>query len=301
MPIQSEELKMFIRFLQVEKNYSVHTVDNYQKDIQHFSFFMKQHNYCDYVAVTYGLVRLYLTEMYALKWKRKTVARKISCLRSFFKFLMKEELVKDNPFILASMPKQESRLPTFLYEDELKGLFDVSDLKTPLGQRNQALLELLYGTGIRVSECCNICLEDIDFEIGTILIMGKGRKERYLPLGSFASDAIYTYINDGRKKLVSHLNKEDGKTLFLNYRGGNLSRSGVRKILEKLVGKTAMTVHISPHVLRHTFATHLLNEGADMRTVQELLGHAHLSSTQIYTHVTKEQLKHVYNSFHPRA
>lgn len=296
-----KELEMFIRFMQVEKSYSVHTVDNYQKDIEHFSFFMDQYSISDYNAVTYALVRLYLTEMYALKWKRKTIARKISSLRSFFKFLMKEELVKDNPFILASMPKQESRLPTFLYEDELKNLFDVSDLTTPLGQRNQALLELLYGTGIRVSECCSISLHDIDFEIGTILIMGKGRKERYLPLGSYALDAIDTYINDGRQKLISHSNMEDSKILFLNYRGGNLSRSGVRKILERLVDKTALTVHISPHVLRHTFATHLLNEGADMRTVQELLGHAHLSSTQIYTHVTKDQLKHVYNSFHPRA
>jgi integrase/recombinase XerC len=301
MSIQEKEVKMFILFLQVEKNYSVHTVESYQKDLEHFSAFMRNHKICNYAAVSYALVRLYLTEMYALKWKRKTVARKISSIRSFFKFLMIEELVKDNPFALASMPKKESRLPTFLYEDELKGLFDVSDPITPLGQRDQALLELLYGTGIRVSECCSICLDDIDFEIGSILIIGKGRKERYLPIGSYALDAIHMYINDGRQKLLSHSQKKAEKILFLNYRGGNLSRSGVRKILERLVEKAAMTVRISPHVLRHTFATHLLNEGADMRTVQELLGHSHLSSTQIYTHVTKEQLKHVYDSFHPRA
>jgi integrase/recombinase XerC len=293
-----KEIETFIRFLQVEKNFSSHTVYNYKKDIEHFSSFMKQHSIFSYAAVSYVFVRLYLTELYALNLKRKTVARKISSLRSFFKFLLVEEAVKGNPFALATIPKQESRLPTFLYEEELSGLFTVSDLTTPLGQRNQALLELLYGTGIRVSECCNIQIQDIDFQIGTVKVLGKGRKERYIPLGSYAVEAIHTYINDGRKKL---LKSEKGSTLFLNYRGEKLSRSGVRKILEDLVNKAAISVHISPHVLRHTFATHMLNEGADMRSVQELLGHSHLSSTQMYTHVTKEHLKNVYNSFHPRA
>jgi integrase/recombinase XerC len=293
-----KEIETFIRFLQVEKNFSNHTVYNYKKDIEHFSSFMKQHSIYSYAAVSYVFVRLFLTELYALNLKRKTVARKISSLRSFFKFLLVEEVVKENPFALASIPKQESRLPTFLYEDELSGLFTVSDLTIPLGQRNQALLELLYGTGIRVSECCTIQIQDIDFQIGTIMVVGKGRKERYVPMGSYAVDAIHTYINDGRKKL---LKSKQGNTLFLNYRGEKLSRSGVRKILEDLVNKAAISVHISPHVLRHTFATHMLNEGADMRSVQELLGHSHLSSTQIYTHVTKEHLKNVYNSFHPRA
>ncbi|MFN7250850.1 MAG: tyrosine recombinase XerC [Anaerobacillus sp.] len=293
-----KEIETFIRFLQVEKNFSNHTVYNYKKDIEHFSSFMKQHSIFSYAAVSYVFVRLYLTELYALNLKRKTVARKISSLRSFFKFLLVEEGVKENPFALATIPKQESRLPTFLYEDELSGLFTVSELTTPLGQRNQALLELLYGTGIRVSECCNIQIQDIDFQIGTVKVLGKGRKERYIPLGSYAVEAIHTYINDGRKKL---LKSEKGSTLFLNYRGEKLSRSGVRKILEDLVNKAAISVHISPHVLRHTFATHMLNEGADMRSVQELLGHSHLSSTQMYTHVTKEHLKNVYTSFHPRA
>jgi integrase/recombinase XerC len=294
------EIETFMRFLQVEKNSSAHTVYNYKIDIEHFSSFMKQHSIFSYAAVSYAIVRLYLTELYALKYKRKTVARKISSLRSFYKFLMTEEVVNENPFALTAIPKQETRLPTFLYEDEIQELFTVSDTTTPLGQRNQALLELLYGTGIRVSECCNLRSQDIDLHIGTLLVRGKGRKERYVPIGSFAVDALHTYMNDGRKKLLNNKN-ENGNALFLNYRGAELSRSGIRKILEDLVRKTAFSFRISPHVLRHTFATHMLNEGADMRSVQELLGHSHLSSTQIYTHVTKEHLKHVYNSFHPRA
>lgn len=301
MSNQVMELETFIRFLQVEKNFSIHTVYNYKKDIEHFSSFMKQHSIQSYAAVSYVFVRLYLTELYALKLKRKTVARKISCLRSFYKFLMTEEIIMENPFALATIPKQETRLPTFLYEDEIQELFTVSNLSTPLGQRNQALLELLYGTGIRVSECCSIRIQDIDFQIGTVLVIGKGRKERYIPVGSYALDAIHTFINDGRKKLLKQMKDEKTNTLFLNYRGENLTRSGVRRILEDIVSKVASSFHLSPHVLRHTFATHMLNEGADMRSVQELLGHSHLSSTQVYTHVTKEHLKHVYNSFHPRA
>lgn len=297
---QVVQLEMFLRFLHVEKNYSEHTLYNYKKDIEHFSTFMMQHSMKSYASVSYVFVRLYLTELYALRWRRKTVARKISSLRSFYKFLLKEELVEENPFNLATIPKQEKRLPTFLYADELDELFSISDLSTPLGQRNQALLEVLYGTGIRVSECCSLRIENIDFYFETISVVGKGRKERFVPIGSYALDAIQTYMNDGRKRLLKDGN-EQGKTLFLNYSGGNLTRSGVRKILEGIVAKAASTIHLSPHVLRHTFATHLLNEGADMRSVQELLGHSHLSSTQIYTHVTKEHLKHVYNNFHPRA
>lgn len=301
MSTNREHVEMFIRYLQVERNYSTHTILNYNKDIEHFSSFMEQHDMTSYAAVSYGFVRLYLTELYALKLKRKTVARKLSTLRSFYKFLLKEQLISDNPFTLAAVPKLEKRLPTFLYNDELQQLFSVSDLTSPLGQRNQALLELLYGTGIRVSECCNVEIGDLDLQLGTISVFGKGRKQRYVPVGSYAIDAIYTYVNDGRKKLLKNNSNELNQFLFLNYRGGNLSVRGVRKILDDIVEKAATTVHISPHVLRHTFATHMLNEGADMRSVQELLGHTHLSSTQIYTHVTKDHLKKVHDRFHPRA
>jgi integrase/recombinase XerC len=230
---------------------------------------------------------------------RKSVARKISSLRSLYRFFMREGYCKDNPFSFASLPKKEWSIPKFLYEEELAKLFEVSDLSTPLGQRNQALLELLYATGIRVSECCGLTLEDLDFHMETILVTGKGNKQRYVPLGSYAQNILRIYIQDGRNKLLKK--KEPSSALFLNAKGGSLTDRGVRYILNDMIEKASLTMHMSPHMLRHTFATHMLNEGADLRTVQELLGHAHLSTTQIYTHVSKERLRSVYMQHHPRA
>src|SRR5699024_8202277 len=197
-------------------------------------------------------------------------------------------------------PKQTRKIPSFFYQEEVEKLFEISNLDDPLGQRNQAIIEILYGTGIRVSECQSLRLNDIDFFIGTILVHGKGNKERYVPFGQYAKTALDTYINDGRNKL---LNKGNNQTdiLFLNARGAPLTTRGIRYILDKLVKDAALTLEIHPHKLRHTFATHMLNEGADLRTVQELLGHENLSTTQIYTHVTKDRLRSVYMKSHPRA
>lgn len=190
-------------------------------------------------------------------------------------------------------------IPKFLYAEELEELFEVSDTETPLGQRNQALLELMYATGIRVSECVNLQLTDIDFAVGTILVMGKG-KQRYIPFGSYAQDSLITYIENGRKQLVNKTD-EDSHMVFLNAKGKPLTSRGVRYVLNELIKKASLTMRISPHMLRHTFATHMLDEGADLRTVQELLGHENLSTTQIYTHVSKERLRSVYMKHHPRA
>ncbi|MCA1030061.1 tyrosine recombinase XerC [Bacillus timonensis] len=293
-------LNLFIEYLQIEKNYSQYTIVYYERDIELFMTFMKQEGIEHFSEVSYSDVRLFLTGLYQKQYARRSVARKISSLRSFFKFLLREQLIKDNPFTLVSLPKKEHKLPQFLYAEELEKLFQVTDTNTALGQRDQALLELLYATGIRVSECCKIEINDIDLSHGTVLVHGKGNKQRFVPFGSFAQQAIETYLNDGRRELLSK-SSQNSKTLFLNFRGGPLSSRGVRLILNKLIDNVSSTIHISPHVLRHTFATHLLNEGADMRTVQELLGHAHLSSTQIYTHVTKDHLKKIYLSSHPRA
>jgi integrase/recombinase XerC len=297
---QRNLIKRFTEYLQIERNYSTYTIVYYNQDIEEFVKFMGRQSIDNFTEITYTDVRLYLTELFKQKLVRKSVARKISSLRSFYKFLMREHEIKDNPFALVSLPKKEQRIPQFLYEDELQKLFHVSDLDTPLGQRNQAILELLYATGIRVSECCKLQLGDIDFTVGTILVNGKGNKQRYVPFGSFASDAIETYVQNGRKKLILK-SKAPSTSLFLNFRGGTLTPRGVRLLLHDLIEKASMSIHISPHVLRHTFATHMLNEGADLRTVQELLGHSHLSSTQIYTHVTKDRLKTIYMNHHPRA
>ncbi|MCS0673067.1 tyrosine recombinase XerC [Cytobacillus firmus] len=292
-------LKLFIEYLQIEKNYSQYTIEHYQHDISEFFMFMAEQAIADLTKVEYQDVRIYLTDLYDKKMSRKSVARKISSLRSFFKFLLREEKVAENPFALVSIPKAQKKLPEFFYEEEMMQLFNACEASTPLGQRNKALLELLYATGIRVSECSQIRLKDLDMYLSTVLVRGKGSKERYVPFGSFAQDALDTYINHGRKKLLANGNVQEN--LFLNARGGPLTARGIRTILDKIIEKSSLTGKIHPHMLRHTFATHLMANGADMRTVQELLGHAFLSSTQVYTHVTNEYLKKTYMAHHPRA
>lgn len=294
------QLQWFVEYLQIEKNCSDYTVRNYRKDIEQFMSYMKQQAIEQFAAVSYADVRLYLSGLHELGYARRTVSRKLSCLRSLYRFLEREQIVESNPFAMASLPKSNLRLPHFFYKEELERLFTVADITTPLGQRNQAILELLYATGIRVGECMDLSLQSLDFAIGVVLVKGKGRKERYVPVGSFALDALQRYVEEGRKLLLERGN-ESSDALFLNYRGGALSTRSVPNILKDLMKKAALHIDISPHMLRHTFATHLLNEGADLRAVQELLGHAHLSSTQIYTHVTKEHLRQVYSDHHPRA
>lgn len=269
-------------------------------DLETFFTFLNQEGIKRLQDVDYQVIRLFLTVLYDQKISRRSVSRKISSLRSFYKFLERDNQVSGNPFIQVKLPKADKPIPGFLYMEELEKLFEVNDLSDPIGQRNQAIIETLYATGMRVSECQGMVLDDLDFIIGTMLIKGKGRKERYIPFGRFAEIALETYINDGRKKLAEK-SKTATNSLFLNARGNPLTVRGIRLILNKIVEKAALTVQVYPHKLRHTFATHMLNEGADLRTVQELLGHENLSSTQIYTHVTKDRLRNVYMNSHPRA
>lgn len=293
-------LNSFLEYLQIEKNYSQYTVDCYKKDIESFISFLEAEQIQNLQDVTYADARLFLTRLYEKSYSKKSMSRKISCLRSFYRYLYREQIVVENPFALVSLPKKDQYTPRFLYAEELMKLFELNDLTTPLGQRNQALLELMYATGIRVSECAAIQLSDIDFSLQTLLVHGKGKKQRYVPFGKYAKDSLHTYIQNGRVQLKSK-SATNTNALFLNNRGTTLTDRGIRLVIEKLMNKTAENIHISPHVLRHTFATHLLNEGADLRTVQELLGHENLSTTQIYTHVTKDRLKTVYMNHHPRA
>ncbi|MDM5223766.1 tyrosine recombinase XerC [Peribacillus sp. NJ11] len=296
---QKKALSSFIEYLQIEKNSSHYTIENYKRDIQEFFLFLNEQGIADITSVEYFDVRLFLTNLYEKKLSKLTVARKTSCLRSFYKFLLREGDVKDNPFSLVSLPKKDQRLPRFLYEKEMKLLFSSLKKDSPIGIRNNALLELLYATGIRVSECCEIKLQDIDLSLGTVLVHGKGKKDRYVPVGRYAQEAIDLYIRTARMEMTS----SDAKAhvyLFVNFRGDPLTPRGVRYILNELIKKSAADGSLHPHMLRHSFATHLLNNGADIRTVQELLGHSKISSTQVYTHVTKDQLKKVYNASHPR-
>ncbi|OXS78540.1 tyrosine recombinase XerC [Domibacillus enclensis] len=288
----------YMTYLQIEKNSSVHTVNNYRDDLEHFFMFMNEQQVQELADVTHQTARLYLTTLHEKKMARATASRRISALRGFYRFLMREQIVGENPFLLVHRPKGTKKLPSFFYEEEMKELFEAADGDDDLSVRNRALLELLYGTGIRVSECAALSIADLDLHLGVVLVHGKGGKERYVPFGSFASEAVEAYLQKSRPVLMH--NGEHQK-LFVNFRGAPITTGGIRYILNGLIKKASLSGSIHPHMLRHSFATHLLNNGADMRTVQELLGHASLSSTQMYTHVTKEHLQKTYRNHHPRA
>ena len=260
---------LFIEYLQIEKNYSALTISGYSEAIEEFVRFMNIQGIDGFEEVSYQDTRIYLTEAYEKGLTRRTISKKVSALRSFYKFLLREQLVKENPFLLVSLPKQDKRIPSFLYEEELKELFTVSDVSTPLGQRNQAILEILYATGMRVSELCSLKESDLDLSMDTVLVHGKGSKQRYVPFGSYAHEALVTYLEDGRQKLTAKAKERADAYVFLNQRGAPLTDRGVRFILTELMKKASGALHIHPHMLRHTFATHLLNEGADLRSVQE--------------------------------
>jgi integrase/recombinase XerC len=299
MDLQSKEaLDQFIRYVQLEKNFSLHTVREYQADLMDFYSFLETEDVQNITEVDYIHARLYVTKLYDEQKARTSISRKISSIRSFFRFLNREQNIDDAPFRSLYHPKKEERLPSFFYEEELHQLFEKNKGNEPMQVRNIALLELLYATGIRVSECVAVEIGDIDFHYGIIRVMGKGRKERIIPFGQYAHEALIHYIEQVRPQLMKNKNHQK---VFVNMRGGELTARGVRYILSEMIENASMHTKIYPHMLRHTFATHLLNNGADMRTVQELLGHANLSSTQIYTHVTKEALRKTYMNSHPRA
>lgn len=291
-------LEDFKKYIECQRGYSINTITNYENDIKEFLEFLKKENIDNIKNVNYSLVRFYLMDLYNKKFSRNSVSRKLSSLRSFFKYLHKENIVEANPFSLVSSPKKEKKLPKFLYNDDMEKIFNVPNLNSPLGQRDMLILEILYDTGIRVSELVNIKLNNIDFDNKSIRILGKGNKERIVLYGSYAEDILEEYMENGRKRILKEKNSD---YLILNAKGENITSRGVRLILDNIIRKACLKVHISPHTLRHTFATHLLENGADLLTVKELLGHSSLSSTGIYTHVTNERLRNVYLHTHPRA
>ena len=298
MDSQQDILQQFIRYIQLEKNFSVHTVREYENDVEQFLAFLNSEGVQRFEDVEYMHARIYVTQLYDAKLARTTISRKISAVRTFFRFLNRDFAIDDAPFRSLYHPKKEERLPSFFYEQELQQLFEANEGDDPKALRNIAILELLYATGIRVSECVSLELGQVDLDYSIIRVMGKGRKERIVPFGQFAHDALTRYIQIARPVLVKQHNH---KKMFVNLRGTELSDRGVRHILKDMMKNAELHSNIYPHMLRHTFATHLLNNGADMRTVQELLGHSHLASTQVYTHVTKEHLRATYMNAHPRA
>jgi tyrosine recombinase XerC len=285
-------IEKFIRYLEIEKNYSAHTILNYKLDLTGFNKFIAG---TELEKIDYLSLRKYLAVLKEKNFSNRTVARKLSSLRSFFRFLCREGYIKTNPILMLSSPKLEKHLPSFMTEEEVSRLIDSAFAKTPgdlAGLRDRAILEVFYSSGLRISELVGLNLGDIDFISGILKIRGKGKKERIVPVGETALSVIRKYLEKRKKQ---------SETLFLNNHGRRISSRGVRFLLVKYLKASGTKPGVSAHTFRHSFATHILNRGADLRTVQELLGHANLSSTQIYTHLTTDKLKSVYDKAHPHA
>ncbi len=287
-----KESAKFYSYL-LDRGYSLNTIESYKKDLNQFCEFAKD---IDINKIDYNFIRKYLQFLYDKKYTSKSISRHISSLKSFFKYLTKMGKIKENPCILVSNPKIEKKLPNYINYNDLEVLFSIPDKSDVLGLRNLLILELLYSCGVRVSELVNIKLGDIDFDNNRILILGKGNKERYVLYGSVCQELLKDYLSNSRNKL-----NKDSEYLLLNKFGNKITDRAIRMIIDDIVKKSSLKLNISPHTLRHTFATHLLNEGADLKIVQELLGHENISTTGIYTHVSNEHLRSVYLSAHPRA
>lgn len=286
----------FSEYIILEKHYSNDTVINYTKDLDDFYNYLDSKKIKSINSVDYNVIRGYLMYLHEKEYSKKTINRHISTLKSFFKYLLGEHYIKDNPMSLVSGPKLDKKLPKVLYYEELEKLLNVEEDDDVISLRNCLILELLYSTGIRVSELVNIKLSDIDKHNTQINIFGKGSKERVVIYGSVCKDKLNKYLSSRNE-----LDKYNSEYLLLNNLGRKLTTRGIRYIIDKIIKEGGLKFHISPHVLRHTFATHMLNEGADLKSVQELLGHENLSTTQIYTHVSNERLRSVYLNSHPRA
>ncbi|WP_106587265.1 tyrosine recombinase XerC [Salsuginibacillus halophilus] len=295
------DVDQFLAALQLEQNASPYTIEAYRHVLELWEVFLEVQVIAAAEDVTVDDVRLALSEWSAAGLARSTVGQRLSILRSFYNWLERQGRVSYNPFSAMRGPKQARQLPKFLYEKELEALLEsLTGRNEPLALRDLAMIELMYAGGLRVGELTSLSADDIDTVLETVFIRGKGAKDRYVPIGSFALDACAAYVREARPKLLEKQVQET-TALFLNHRGTPLTARGVRYILTKRMKEVSHTLHISPHMLRHSFATHLLDRGADLRAVQELLGHEHLSTTQLYTHVSKERLRSVYHHTHPRA
>jgi len=290
----------YINYLEAERNASAYTIRNYTTDLMGFFRFLSDKGVSSLKEVDRQVLRDYLSHLMEQGFVKASIARKLSAIRSLYRYLLREEIISANPVATTSSPKLDKRLPSFLTIEEIERLLEAPDLSTPQGQRDRALIELLYASGLRVSELVNLNLEQINLDTNEIRVWGKGSKERMVLMGKPAAEALRAYLQQGRPKLFGTRIRMTN-ALFINRYGGRLTERRVQRILEKYAHIAGIGKRVHPHMLRHTFATHLLDGGADLRVVQELLGHANLSSTQIYTHVTRSQARKVYLSAHPMA
>lgn len=298
------KVHQFLQYLARERNYSAHTVASYEDDLRQFSEFLQRH----FEGTAYSLddidnvtIRLFLGDLLEQSFSKSSIARKLAATKSFFRYLRKKHAVQRNPAQNVSSPKLEKRLPQYLDEKTAGNLMAQPDCSTPEGARDAAILELFYSTGIRLSELIGLRMADIDFRNTTVKVTGKGNKQRIIPFGRAAKTALQQYIRERQKLVSERTSTTQRDVVFLAVRGKQMTPKGVNLLINKYISKVSEIQKKSPHVLRHSFATHLLNRGADLRAVKELLGHESLSTTQIYTHVSVDRLKKVYALAHPKA
>ncbi len=295
-----EQLKDFMQYLIVEKGLAKNTIVSYERDLKSYLHYIKT---MESLQSLNDVQRVHIVHFLSFLKEQgkssKTLARHIASVRAFHQFLLRDKATEQDPSVLIDTPKQQRLLPKVLSLQEVEVLLDSPNLQDHYGIRDKAMLELLYATGIRVSELIGLDLDHIQLTMGFVRCMGTGNKERIIPIGRTAIEAIQNYLEHGRAHFVTTKHKDDA--LFLNHQGHRLTRQGCWKILKKLAKEAGIDKQLTPHILRHSFATHLLENGADLKAVQEMLGHADISTTQIYTNVTKTRIKDVYSKFHPRA
>ena len=291
--MKNDDLENYLKYLKYNKNYSDNTINSYQEDIMEYLNYLKRECLSLY-DVKYSDIRFLLEYYDSIKLSNTSIRRKISSLKGFYKYLCRGGKVLDNPFSYVTLPKREKKLPQYLNYNEMIEIFDVIDTSNLLGLRNRLIMELLYATGIRVSELVNIKINDIDISNLSITVTGKGDKTRIVFFNKVVKELLNKYIKES-----SEIRKND--YLIINQHGKQITTRGIRLIMNKVIDETSIIKHVHPHILRHTFATHLLNNGCDLLTVQELLGHVSISTTGIYTHVTTEHVKDVYYHTHPRS
>lgn len=296
----NKPLRLFLDHLENERNYSLKTVESYRRDIEKFfSFLLIEDVGMNEIDVI--TIRNFLTVELNSGISKRSCKRRLSALKHFYDYCYKNGLVDENPFIFISSPKTESKFPKFLYKDQIGDILKANRERTDdLMLRDQVVLEILYYTGIRASECVNLTIQDVSFNIRTLRVVGKGNKERMVPFTNECKITIESYLKTCRPMLANK-KMEPTRALILNNSGEKLTTRGLEYILDKIEERIGLYVGLHPHILRHSFATHLLENGADLRVIQELLGHENLNATQIYTHVSEEAMKHTYLTFHPRA
>ncbi|MBQ9245587.1 tyrosine recombinase XerC [bacterium] len=291
-------LQEFKLYIEIERNFSKHTVIAYSSDILSFLVWLNDR---DIKEVTYPIIRDYLSYIQQFNYSKTTTARKIASLRTFYRFLYREKVIESNPALGVHSPKKNKTLPEFLTENEIEQVLNNLKMDSPAGYRNRAILELLYATGMRISELSSLNFENLNLEENEIKVFGKGAKERIVLVSERAKKFVENYIKTARLLIFKNAKSEPNSPVFINKTGYRLQPQSVRIAIKEVMEKVELPKHVTPHVFRHSFATKLLENGADLRVVQELLGHSSISNTQIYTHVSMERLKQSYNLAHPRA